>query len=60
MLLATATVFTTIVALAVRPTARGLKLVRALHGVHNGSVGDYVTWLLSGVATITAVAVVLH
>jgi len=58
--LATATVFATIVALAVRPTVRGLKLVSALHGVHNGSVGDYVTWLLSGVATITAVAVALH
>ncbi len=55
--LATATLVATIVAVAILPAVRSFGVVRTLHGVHNGSVGDYVTWLLGGVATITAVAV---
>jgi multicomponent Na+:H+ antiporter subunit D len=58
LLWAAATLALAVVAAAVRGPIRKLALVHRLHAVHNGSVGDYVTWLAGGAAAITAIFVV--
>jgi hypothetical protein len=60
LLLAAATVLVAATAAAVRPIVRTTTFVHRLHDVHNGIVGDYVTWLTSGVAGGTGILVILR
>jgi hypothetical protein len=60
LLLAGATILVAAGAATARPFVRGLAAVRRLHDIHNGSVGDYVTWLASGVAAVTGILVMLR
>ncbi len=60
LLLAGATILVAAAGAAARPAVRKLKAVHRMHDLHNGSVGDYVTWLASATAAITAILVLLH
>ncbi len=60
LLLAGATILVAAGAATARPVVRRLAAVRRLHDIHNGSVGDYVTWLASGVAAVTGILVMLR
>lgn len=60
LLLAGATIVVAAAAAAARPTVRSVTVVHRMHDIHNGSVGDYVTWLASATAAITGLLVLLH